>query len=269
MFTLLRVEWLKVKNYRTFWILLAMTILSIPGINYLIYSLMNNSFPKTKGGKSFVGSPFAFPDAWQTVSWNSTLLFIIPAILIITLTTNEFTFKTHRQNVIDGWSRRQFISVKLFELLLLSVVCTLTVLLTALAFGCIANKLPADVSLWHDVRFVFFYFVQMVTYSTIAFVMTLLIKRAGLAIGAFLIYMLGENIVVGVVHGIYKSDVVNYLPEQVTDSLIPQPYLRKLLETPEQFSSWEHHIPIYLVVALVYLIIYCFVCGKRFTTSDL
>lgn len=269
MLTLLRVEWLKVKSYRTFWILLAMTILSIPGINYMIYSVMNNQFPKGKGGHSFVGSPFAFPDAWQTVSWNSSLLFIIPAILIITLTTNEYTFKTHRQNIIDGWSRRQFIMVKMFELLLLSVACTLTVLLTAIAFGCIANKAPTDVSLWHDARFVFFYFVQMISYSTIAFLMTLLIKRAGLAIGAFLIYMMGENIVVGVVHNIYKLDFVNYLPEEVTDGLIPQPYLQKLLRSAGETSSWEHHIPVYLGVALVYLIIYCAVCGKRFTTSDL
>ena len=268
MFSLLRVEWLKVKNYRTFWILLGMTILSIPGINYLVFSLLKNKFP-TANGKSFVGSPFAFPDAWQTVSWNSTLLFIIPAILIITLTTNEFTFKTHRQNVIDGWSRQQFISVKLFELLLLSIACTLTVFLTALVFGCVVNKLPAGVPLWQDVRFVFFYFVQMLSYSTIAFVMTLLIKRAGLAIAAFLIYMLAENIVVGIVRNIYKLDFVNYLPEEVTDGLIPQPYLRKLLEKPEEVASWEHHIPVYLVVALAYLIIYCFICGRRFTTSDL
>jgi hypothetical protein len=80
---------------------------------------MNNSFPKVKG-KSILGSPFAFPDVWQTVSWNSTLTFIIPAILIITLTTNEFTYKTHRQNIIDGWSREQFIGVKLIEVVLLS-----------------------------------------------------------------------------------------------------------------------------------------------------
>jgi ABC-2 type transport system permease protein len=268
MFSLLRVEWLKIKGYRTFWILLAMTILAIPGLNYLIYSVLKNKFPKSNG-KSFVGSPFAFPDAWQTVSWNSTLLFIVPAILIITLTTNEFTFKTHRQNIIDGWSRQQFIAVKLFELLLLSIACTLVVFLTAIIFGTVANRLPPGVSIWQDVRFVFFYFVQVLSYSTIAFLMTLLIKRAGLSIAAFLIYMLAENIVVGIVHNIYKLDFVNYLPEEVTDTLIPQPYLHKLLEKPDQVVQWEHHIPIYLVVALVYLILYCVVCGRRFTTSDL
>ena len=96
----------------------------------MLYNIMNNSFPKSRGqgqglAQNLLGSPFAFPDVWQTVSWNSTMLFIIPAILIITLTTNEFVYKTHRQNIIDGWSRKQFISVKLVEVLLLSVFTTL------------------------------------------------------------------------------------------------------------------------------------------------
>ena len=273
MLTLLRVEWLKLKSYKTFWILLAMSFLSIPGINYLLYDLMDNSFPKAGGkaalAKNIVGSPFAFPDAWQTISWNSTLLFIIPAILIITLTTNEFTYKTHRQNVIDGWSRKQFISVKLFELLLLSIVCTLTVGITTLIFGTVGNKVGPGISIWQDSRFLFFYFVQMISYSTIAFLLSLLIKRAGLSIGAFLIYLIGENIVVGVGRNVYKLSGVDYLPEEVTDRLIPQPYLRKILMPADQMTQWEHHIPIYLVVALVYLILYCVFSTWRFTSSDL
>lgn len=261
---------MKIKNYRTFWVLLAITILSIPGLNYLILSLMNNQFPKGKGGQTFLGSPFAFPDAWQTISYNSApLLFIIPAILVITLTTNEFTFKTHRQNVIDGWSRGQFISVKLFELLLLSIGCTVIVFLTTLVFGTLINKAPAGVSIWTDGRFVFFYFIQALSYLTIAFLLALLIKRAGLAIAAFLGYLLGEQIIVGITKNIYHLDIGNYLPEEVTDSLIPQPYARKMFQTPAQIASWEHHIPIYLVLALVYLILYCVICQRRFTTSDL
>ena len=118
MLRLLQIEWMKVKNYRTFWILLAITIVGMPAFNYTVYDLSNNSFPKIKG-KSILGTPFSFPDVWQTVSWNSSLLLIIPAVLIITLTTNEFTYKTHRQNVIDGWSRSQFINVKLVEVFII------------------------------------------------------------------------------------------------------------------------------------------------------
>lgn len=267
MLKILRVEWMKVKNYRTFWILLAITIVIVPAVSYLLYDLMNNSFPKVKG-KSVLGSPFAFPDVWQTVSWNSTLTYIIPAILIITLTTNEFTYKTHRQNVIDGWSRGQFIGVKLIEVLILALLSTLVVFLTVLGFGHIGNKVPEGVSAWEGFRFIPFYFVQMLSYSMIAFLLGLLIRRAGLAISVFLIYMLVENIVVAVLRNAYKLNGADYLPEEVTDRLIPQPYLKALIR-PEEATSWEHHLPVYLVVAAVYLLLYCLVAGWSFLKKDL
>ena len=226
----LQVEWMKVKGYRTFWILLAITIVSIPAFNYMLYNIMGNTFPKKHGIQTLFGSPFAFPDAWQTVSWNASILFLIPAILIITLTTNEFVYKTHRQNVIDGWSRGQFISVKLVEVLLLSILSTVVVILTALGFGLLANKLPQGVSVWQESRFVGFFFVQMLSYSLIAFLLGLFIKRAGLAMGLFFIYMIIEEVIVG----IFQEQIsyrrrLDYLPEEVTDKLIPFPYVKNIL----------------------------------------
>src|SRR5579872_6832208 len=110
--------------------------------------------------KTVVGSPFAFPDAWQTISYNSApFLLILPALLIITLTTNEFTFRTHRQNIIDGWNRKQFVTVKLVELVILAAICTLVVGITTLLFGLVANSLPPGQAIWQDSRYLFFYFV--------------------------------------------------------------------------------------------------------------
>src|SRR4051794_16172959 len=202
MLHLLKIEWLKLKNYRTFWILLAITIISIPSFNYVVFDLMDNSFPKIRG-QSILGSPFAFPDVWQTVTWNSSLLLLIPAILIITLTSNEFTFKTHRQNVIDGMSRGQFINVKLIEVLFLSIIVTLTVYGTCLAFGYLANDVP-NMSTMKEMRFVGFFFMEMLSYSLIAFLITILIKRAGLAMGVFFIYMIMEQFVVVLGKNKYK-----------------------------------------------------------------
>jgi len=95
-----------------------------------------------------------------------------------------------------------------------------------------------------------------------------LIKRAGLAISVFLMYMLVENIVVAVLRNVYKLNGADYLPEEVTDRLIPQPYL-KVLVSPQDAARWEHHLPIYLVVAAVYLILYCLVAGRSFLKNDL
>lgn len=267
MLRLLQIEWMKVKNYRTFWILLAITIVGIPAFNYTVYDLTNNSFPKIKG-KSILGTPFSFPDVWQTVSWNSSLLLLIPAVLIITLTTNEFTYKTHRQNVIDGWSRGQFINVKLLEVLLLSILLTIIVAATSIAFGYLLNPVPENVSVFQHARFVEFFFVEMLSYSMIAFLLGLFVKRAGLAMGSFFIYMIIEQFVVALLRHKYNIGRVDYLPQEVTDMLIPQPFSQKFMPA-EKLAIWQHHIPVYLTVSAVYLLLYILVTSWRFRKSDL
>ncbi|MBS1599680.1 MAG: ABC transporter permease [Bacteroidetes bacterium] len=267
MWQTLKIEWMKVKNYRTFWILLIITIVSIPAFNYSIYDFGNNSFPKVRG-QSLFGSPFAFPDVWPMVTWVSSLLFIIPAILIITLTTNEFTYRTHRQNIIDGWSRKQFIYVKIFEVLLLSILTTLVVFLTCLFFGSVLNKAPDGVSIFKNIQYLFYYFVQMLSYSSIAFLLSMFIRRAGLSMGIFFIYMVMEQFIVALMRNKYHQDWVNYLPEEVNDKLIPSVFER-LVTSPDAKKNWENHIPIFLGLAALYLIIYYVVTTWRFRKADL
>jgi len=119
--------------------------------------------------------------------------------------------------------------------------------------------------MWQGSRFLFFYFVQALSYFTIAFLLSMLIKRSGLAIGAFLIYMLLENVVVGIFHNIYHINAMEYMPEEVTDRLIPFPYIKALLDV----GRWEHLIPGYLAGAAVYLFIYCLVMARSFLRNDL
>ena len=45
----LRMEWLKLKYYRTFWILLAVIVVCIPAFNYVIYDFTDNNIPKING----------------------------------------------------------------------------------------------------------------------------------------------------------------------------------------------------------------------------
>src|SRR5664279_5085909 len=135
----LGIEWLKLKYYRTFWILLAVVAVCIPAFNYVIYDFTDNSFPKING-QNLLGNPFSFPNVWSTVPYNAGILMFMPAILIITLFTNEYSFRTHRQNVIDGWSRFRFIQIKLTEIFLLTLFVTIVVIITCLYFGWLTRK---------------------------------------------------------------------------------------------------------------------------------
>jgi ABC-2 type transport system permease protein len=113
-----------------------------------------------------------------------------------------------------------------------------------------------------------FFFVQMLSYSLIAFLISMLVKRSGLSMGVFFVYMLIEQFVVGLERNKFKKQWVDYLPEEVTDKLIPQPYTGRLLGQGQQ-STWENHLSVYLTLAAVYVLIYVFLTTWRFRKTDL
>ncbi len=264
---LIRIEWLKVRNYKTFWILLGIIIVCIPAFNYVIYDITDNSFPKMNG-QNLLGNPFSFPTVWSTVPYNAGILVLLPAILIITLFTNEFTFRTHRQNVIDGWRRSQFIFIKLFGVFLLTLFITGIVILTVLYFSYINKKADQPAPGWMELRYILFYFVEMLDYSLIAIIFAMLIRRAGLALGLFFLYMIIEQFIVSLGRNKYKATWVDYLPEEVSDRLIPQPFARKIL-SPGGNQLWENHVLLYLSIAVLYIIIFVVFVSWRFRKADL
>ncbi|HEY8734080.1 MAG TPA: ABC transporter permease [Puia sp.] len=263
----LRVEWLKLKYYRTFWILLAVVAVCIPAFNYVIYDVTDNSFPKING-QNLLGNPFSFPNVWSTVPYNAGILIFMPAILIITLFTNEYSYKTHRQNIIDGWSRSRFIYIKITEIFLLTLFVTGIVVLTCLYFGFLTRTNVQPKAGWNQFRFIFFFFIEMLDYSMIAVLFALLIRRAGLAMGIFFLYMIVEQFVVSLGRNKYKLTWVDYLPEEVADRLIPQPFARRIL-TSGNNALWEKHVPLYLSIAIIYITIYILFISWRFRKTDL
>lgn len=263
----LRIEWLKFKYYRTFWILLSVIAICIPAFNYVIYDITDNSFPKFNG-QNILGNPFSFPNVWGTVPYNAGILLFLPAILIITLFTNEYSFRTHRQNIIDGWSRSRFISIKITEVFLLTLFITGIVILTCLYFGYITRKPLQPKADWAQMRFILFFFIEMLDYSLIAVIFALLVRRAGLAMGIFFLYMIIEQFLVGLGRNKYKWTWVDYLPEEVSDRLIPQPFGRRIL-TPGNNDLWEKHVPLYLSISALYIVIYILFVNWRFRKADL
>ena len=182
MINLLKIEWLKLKNYRTFWILGILYLVSVFAAGYIGYSVELRTLGQSKELKMVAGTSFSFPDVWQSVSWLSSLLVFMPALLIVTFVTNEYVYKTHRQNIIDGWSRSQFIYVKIALVVILAALATLMVLLTSLFIGFLGERSFS----WDESIYIFYFFAQALTYNTVALLLSVLLKRTGLALGLFL-----------------------------------------------------------------------------------
>jgi ABC-2 type transport system permease protein len=263
----LRVEWIKLRYYRTFWILLAVIVVCVPAFNYIIYDFTDNNIPKING-QSLLGKPFSFPDVWRTVPFNTGILLFMPAILIITIFSNEYTFRTHRQNVIDGWSRSRFIQIKLVEVFLLTAFVTGIAILTCFYFGFLTHSAGDKSASWPEYRFILYFFVEMLDYMLIAALIAMLVRRAGLSLGIFFLYMFVEQFVVALFRNKYKKDWVDYLPEEVSDRLIPNSFARRMMSANNS-NLWEKHVPLYLTITLLYIFLYVFIIYRRFHKTDL
>lgn len=261
----LQIEWMKLKNYRTFWVLSILYLVSIFGANYIVYRIQQAVYEakEAKGmAEMLIGTPpYAFPNVWHMTSYVSSYLLFLPGLLMIISITNEYSYKTHRQNIIDGWNRSQFISTKLFIAFLNAVSSTLMVFITALIFGFI-NKEPFSLDKTINL---FYFFLQALSYSMLALLFALLFRRGALAIGLFFLYaVVLENVLAGLMNH-FLNYSGRYLPLESADSLVPLPVFenvqRRLIPPP--------NLTIMLVVSLVYLALYFFLSYRKFETDDL
>jgi ABC-2 type transport system permease protein len=263
MLQLLKVEWLKLKNYRTFWILAVLYVISNFGLTYIALRLQEQT-SKDMGGmaKTLMGNPpFAFPEIWHTASFLCSFLLFIPGLLVIISLTNEFSYKTHRQNIVDGWSRQQFILVKLILVGIISLVSTLFVFLTAWIFGLQSGTAFST----EKIEFIGYFFLQALSYTSVALLFSLFIKRSGLAIGIYFLYtVVLENLVGGVV-GRYIEDAGHYFPLNTTDSLIPFPFFRRVTDKMMYQPDYNILVPL----AIGYLVLYFVISVRKYKRDDL
>jgi ABC-2 type transport system permease protein len=269
MFSLIKIEWLKIKRYRAFWWMLGIVTLTYPGINLMFLYGYEMATTNAKDAsavlKMLLGNPFAFPETWHTVAYLSSFFVLLPAILVIMMVTNEYTFRTHRQNIIDGWSRKQFISSKLFDVLIISVIVTLVYVAVAALFGIYAN----DIMLYqwkYELEYIPLFLLQTIAQLSIAFLLAYLVKKAFIALGIFLFYYLVvENIAVSYLTYKVKTDAGRFLPFEVSDRLIPSPafigrfnkeaYDKAILQIPE-------HV-IYSIILTTGIWLICYAVHKK------
>lgn len=271
---LLKIEWLKIKNYRTFIIVSIFFILGVIATNYIVYSVNKNVVGQINtAGLVSSFNPYSFYNTWQTTSYVTGFLLILPVLLLIILVTNEYTYRTNRQNIIDGLSRNQFISVKLAMALIAALACTLLVLLTATTFAALSGT---SFSL-NKISHVGFFFLKAISYFTLAVMISVWVKRTGFAIGIFFIYMGAENIISQLLDvwsmklksqfGFNLGSMGDYLPMNASDGLLTFP--DNPLKSVAKSAMPTEYTWVVLGFALVYLFLYYWFSKKIYTTKDL
>ena len=191
MFKNLQIEWMKIKNYRVFQVFSILYLLGILLIIYIFYKVYMSFIGELQramtGGNSEardILGLFSTANLPYTVCFWTSFLLYLPGMIIINLFINEVNFKTHRQNIIDGWKRETFIFTKISLIACISVA---VMIMNFLAMVIMAQITDADISA--DAFIVSLYsFFQSFLYLMFALFLATLFRRSGIAIIVFFIY---------------------------------------------------------------------------------
>lgn len=255
MLHLLKLEWMKVKNYRTFWIFIGLYVLGLFSINYIFYQFQL----ELKKELPLDLFPYAFPKIWQTIAWISSWLLYFPGMLMILVITNEHTYKTHRQNIVDGMTRQQFIYSKIQVAVALAIITTIICVINAIIFGRLHGSSPT----WEGSRFIWYCFLQGLSYIFLAMIVAVLVRRGVLAMGIFFLYGLVFEQLLGLLMSEYViKGSWYYFPLQTTDVLIPVPFANEVVYKGAPEAN------VLIICSVVYIALYCFLAsvGSRLRT---
>ncbi|MCE2496965.1 MAG: ABC transporter permease [Flavobacteriales bacterium] len=191
MIRLLRIEWLKLRNSRAFIIIGGFYVLLMAlvawGMGYVHFDVGTQNGIKTTINLGKLGF-FDFPYIWKNISYIAGFFKYILAILVVIFISNEYSYRTVRQNVIDGLSRQEFITSKLLMILMYSVVSTILVVLITTILGILFSNNQAWDVIFLKIDFVLAYFLETLTYLIFSFFVAYLIKRTGFVIITLVLY---------------------------------------------------------------------------------
>lgn len=263
MLSLLKTEYLKLRGYKPFWLTLAGFPLAVGTLVMLALKSYQWAHTRQPGlDVALAGSPFQFPLVWQSVTFSAGWCHALPAVLLILSITNEFQFRTHRQNLLDGWSRGRFFLAKAGSGVLLALACTLCVALIAIAVGVSQGSFANG-----GFEFLACYFLQACVYLTLALTAGFLCQKGLNAMIVFLAYTtLGEKLLTGVALYCHAGELSKYFPINTANALIQFPASR-MVTTSLPLQLLE--VPTLAVVSLAWIAALAAIAWSRFRHQDL
>jgi ABC-2 type transport system permease protein len=264
MLNLFKIEWMKMKKYRAFWVLFGTFTILYPATYFFVAMKFMEQAPSREEQmlKELLGNPFIFPGAWLSSSWFGGLFFVMIGMLFILLICNEVQYRTHRQNIIDGWSRFDFLKAKFTVLLFFVIISTVLVFICGLWVGSIYS--PAHKSMSDGLYYVGYFALMATMYLMVAYVIAILVKRTGLSIIIYFAFVCLVDNLLWVLLTFKGSQAGYFIPLETTDSLVPNPFKPAVLIGRRKATDMS-----LILVAFAYLVLFGYFIKAYFQKIDL
>jgi ABC-2 type transport system permease protein len=264
---LLKIDLKKLTSYRTFWVVCGLYFITLAfatasGMEFLKW--LARTFEDFGQEINIKRIPlYHFPDVWMNLIWFSGLFKIVLAIMTVISITNEYQYRTIRQNVIDGLSRWEFLQTKILTNVLLSILSVALIFLIAFVTGLIYTPEINWSFVFSDMEFLLAYFLEIFAFLSYALMLGILVQRSGLTI----ILLLLSHMIELIIRENIDEDVpwmLDYFPMESISNLVPLPYARYAFQEIRDSLTFGS-----IAIATGWTIIFNYISYHRLKTSDL
>jgi len=177
---------------------------------------------------------FNFPYIWHFNTFIIALLKIFFAIVIVAMIGNEYSYKTIKQNLIDGMSKSEFLKSKVYTIAAFVGISTLLVFSISLILGGIYSDYNEFQIIFSELEYLLAYAVKLFGFFSFCLFLAILIKRSAFALGFLALWQVFEGIAYGLLRWrlsdlipqLSAEKVIRFFPLQSIGNLITEPFTR-------------------------------------------
>lgn len=214
-----QIEWAKIAPY-TFVRVMLILLVALFMLVIFVTSRIDVSIP----GFSW-RNIYRFPANWQSFAWVASWFNVFLAIIVITVTGNEFQFRTFRQQVMSGLGRNEWLIGKGLLIISLALVGVLMVIITALIFGFSFTRDITVSLIFKGSGIIFVYFLQAIGYMVLGLLFVSLLRSNSLSIIMFLLYFI---FIEPIIRLLCPQEMRLWFPVKIISHLTPPPEVLQL-----------------------------------------
>lgn len=178
---------------------------------------------------------FNFPYIWHFNTYIAAILKFFLLLVIVSMMSNEYSYKTLKQNLIDGLSKKEFILSKFYTVIAFAAISTVFVFVVSLVLGLVYSDYNEFAIIVSDLEYLLAFFIKLVGFFSFGLFLGILVKRSAFAVGAMFVWLIIENMFRGYLFWQFNENehtsntvdkFMQFLPLESMTNLIKEPFSR-------------------------------------------
>jgi ABC-type transport system involved in multi-copper enzyme maturation permease subunit len=224
---------------------------------------------------------FNFPYIWHFNTYLAAILKLFLAIVIVSMMSNEYSYGTLKQNLIDGLSKKEFILSKFITVVFFALISTIFVFLVSLVIGLSFSSYTEPSIVFSGLSYLPAYFLKLTAFFSFCLFLGILVKRSAFALGFLFVWNILELIIMGLLGKYFTSkemanQIYGFFPLESMSRLIVEPFSRlSAIKNIEQAMSGVNSVKNYdvsiitVLAVLAWTVIFVLMSYKILQKRDL